>query len=129
MMDVHKGIFGETDNFACKMKRKPRLMVIIAMREAKVIGYKAGYEMDKDKFYSWLGGVDAVYRNRGIASALMEKQHEYLKQSGYHIVQTKTKNKWRNMLLLNIKHGFEAVETYYNERGVHKIVLEKKLVN
>jgi GNAT superfamily N-acetyltransferase len=99
------------------------------MDDKKVIGYKIGYEIDRNKFYSWLGGVDSKYRKHGVATKLMEKQHQYLKGNGYNIVQTKTMNKWRSMLVLNIKNGFDVIETYTDEKGLHKIVLEKSLLN
>lgn len=58
----------------------------------------------------------------------MEKQHQYLKENFYKVVQTKTMNRWRNMLLLNIKNGFDIDETYTDDNGLHKIILEKRLV-
>ncbi|WP_227521526.1 MULTISPECIES: GNAT family N-acetyltransferase [Bacillus] len=128
IVDLHADIFGTTDDLINKMCNKPRLLINIAMDGKKVIGYKIGYELDNETFYSWLGGVDSTYRNQGIASILMEKQHDYLKEQGYKVVQTKTMNKWRNMLILNIKHGFDVIETYTNERGLHKIILEKNLL-
>lgn len=79
------------------------MFVITAMIGTKVIGYKLGYPLDNQKFYSWLGGVDPNYRKRGVASRLMEIQHQHLKKNGYNVVQTKTMNKWRNMLVLNIR--------------------------
>ncbi len=60
---------------------------------------------------------------------LIDKQHQYLKSKGYKIVRTKTMNKWRSMLILNIKHGFDVISTDTDEKGVHKIILEKKLLN
>lgn len=83
--------------------------------------------MDSHTFYSWLGGVHNQYRKHGIASTLMEKQHQFLKEKGFKLVQTKTMNRWRKMLILNIKHGFDVIETYTDEKGLHKIVLEKNL--
>ncbi|MFE1243145.1 GNAT family N-acetyltransferase [Fictibacillus sp. NPDC058756] len=41
------------------------------MQDGNVIGYKMGYESDKRKFYSWLGGVDSQHRGQGIAAKLM----------------------------------------------------------
>lgn len=129
IIDLHKIIFGTTDDLINKMRSKPKLLVITAMDGTNVIGYKIGYELDNNKFYSWLGGVDTNYRKRGIASDLMEKQHQYLREIGYNIVQTKTMNKWRSMLVLNIKNGFDVIDTYIDEKGLHKIILEKKLLN
>lgn len=129
IIDLHKNIFGTSDDLITKIGSKHRLLVITAMDGTKVIGYKIGYELDNNKFYSWLGGVDTNYRKHGIASELMEKQHQYLKENGYSVIQTKTMNKWRSMLVLNIKNGFDVIDTYIDEKGLHKIILEKKLLN
>jgi predicted GNAT family acetyltransferase len=126
---LHKEIFGTSDDLINKMLAKPQLLVITAMDGTKIIGYKIGYAIDTNKFYSWLGGVDTKYRKHGIASMLMEKQHQYLKENGYKVIQTKTMNKWRSMLVLNIKNGFDVIDTYTDEKGLHKIVLEKNLFN
>jgi predicted GNAT superfamily acetyltransferase len=128
ILELHKGIFGTSDDLINKMKSKHQLLVITAMYGKKVIGYKMGYEIDDVKFYSWLGGVDPIYRNQGIAYTLMEKQHQYLKEKGYYVVQTKTMNKWRSMLVLNIKNGFDVIDTYTDVKGLHKIILEKNLL-
>ncbi|MDX5475090.1 MAG: GNAT family N-acetyltransferase [Bacillaceae bacterium] len=127
LVTLHKFIFGLNEDLKNKISNKPPLLTIIAMEDSKVIGYKIGYPLNSKTFYSWLGGVHPNYRNLGIASMLMEKQHKHLRDNGYKIVQTKTMNKWRNMLILNIKHGFDVIETYTDEKGLHKIVLEKKL--
>ncbi|MEQ2529312.1 GNAT family N-acetyltransferase [Bacillaceae bacterium CLA-AA-H227] len=124
---LHRSIFGTTDNLSDKLARKPHILIITAMDGNKVIGYKIGYEIDRETFYSWLGGVDTHYRENGIAATLMDKQHAYLREKGYKIVRTKTMNKWCKMLILNIKFGFDVIETYTDEKGLHKIILEKKL--
>ncbi|WP_246010425.1 GNAT family N-acetyltransferase [Bacillus yapensis] len=125
---LHRSIFGTTDNLSDKLARKPHILIITAMDGNRVIGYKIGYEIDRETFYSWLGGVDTHYRENGIAATLMDKQHAYLREKGYKIVRTKTMNKWRNMLILNIKFGFDVIETYTDEKGLHKIILEKKMI-
>ncbi|PYF06832.1 GNAT family N-acetyltransferase [Ureibacillus chungkukjangi] len=127
ILNLHVAIFGDSDDLITKMSSKSKLLIITARDGERVVGYKMGYEITNDKFYSWLGGVNLLYRNQGIAASLMEMQHRYLKNSGYNIVQTKTMNKWRGMLILNIKNGFDIIETYTDENGLHKIVLEKNL--
>lgn len=124
---LHNSIFGGSDNLPAKMGGKPKLLFNLALDGQKLVGYKIGYELHQTKFYSWLGGVDPEYRNHGIASTLMHQQHRHLKQHGYTSVQTKTMNKWRGMLILNIKNGFNIVETYNDQNGRHKIILEKDL--
>ncbi|MBD7937811.1 MULTISPECIES: GNAT family N-acetyltransferase [Cytobacillus] len=129
ILKLHKDIFGTSDSLISHMQRQSKLLVIIAKDGEKTIGYKIGYAIDRTKFYSWLGGIDFNYRKQGIASMLMKKQHQYLRNNGFHIVQTKTMYKWRNMLILNIKSGFDIIHTYTNEKGLHKIILEKNLLN
>ncbi|BAB04719.1 GNAT family N-acetyltransferase [Halalkalibacterium halodurans] len=127
ILHLHEQIFGQKDNLLEKMERKPNILIFVALDRGHVVGYKIGYELDKQTFYSWLGGVDPNIRKQGIGSMLMERQHDYLRDVGYKVVRTKTMNKWRNMLLLNIKSGFDVIETYIDDKGLHKIVLEKKL--
>ncbi|MFD2132402.1 GNAT family N-acetyltransferase [Pseudogracilibacillus auburnensis] len=128
IVDLHQSIFGISHDLIHKMANKPQLFVIIAMDGKNIIGYKIGYAIDQNKFYSWLGGVDAKYRKHGIATKLMDMQHQYLREEGYKVVRTKTMNKWRGMLLLNIKNGFDVIDTYRDEKGIHKIILEKSLI-
>ena len=99
MMDLHACIFGDADELKTKMEKKPGLLIHLAYQDTKVIGYKMGYELEEGIFYSWLGGVDPTFRNCGIATKLMENQHEYIKEKGYKVVRTKTMNKWRSMLI------------------------------
>ncbi|MEI3604824.1 GNAT family N-acetyltransferase [Pseudogracilibacillus sp. SE30717A] len=130
IINLYSDVFGGNDKeLLIKMKNKPKLLFNIALYDQKVVGFKIGYELDNNKFYSWLGGVHPDYRKHGIALTLMEKQHEYLRGNGYKVVQTKTMNKWRNMLILNIKNGFDVIETYTDDNGLQKIVLEKTLLN
>ncbi|QUW23623.1 GNAT family N-acetyltransferase [Sporosarcina sp. Marseille-Q4063] len=129
IIKLHYSIFGDSDSLVNQMKSKPQMLIDVAMEGEKVIAYKIGYALDNAKFYSWLGGVDADYRNYGVASKLMDKQHQHLIMNGYKIVQTKTMNKWRSMLILNIKNGFDVIGTYNEDNGETKIILEKKLFN
>lgn len=73
-------IFNNVDTFNDRINDKPKILFNIALDGPKVIGFKIGYELDKNKFYSWLGGVDANYRKHGIASKLMIQQHQYIKR-------------------------------------------------
>ncbi|WHX42588.1 GNAT family N-acetyltransferase [Mesobacillus sp. AQ2] len=128
LISLHSRVFNTSEDLAAKMAIKPQLLIITAITGTKVVGYKIGYELKKDKFYSWLGGVDPDFRAHGIASELMQRQHKHLMEKGYRIIQTKTMNKWRGMLILNIKSGFDIIDTYIDEKGLHKIILEKQLI-
>lgn len=127
IIKLHFHVFGESDDLKGRMKGKPKLRIDIALDDTAVVGYKIGYALNREQFYSWLGGVHDGYRSRGIAFALMGNQHKHAKDCGYRTVQTQTKNKWRNMLVLNIKNGFDVIGTFTDSKGEPRIMLEKKL--
>ncbi|MBS4193571.1 GNAT family N-acetyltransferase [Lederbergia citri] len=127
ILQIHEDIFHDSSALIRKMVNKSKILIVVAIKDSRVVAYKMGYELSNEKFYSWLGGVDQNYRNLGIATKLMEKQHEYLRKHGYKIVQTKTKNRWRQMLILNLKNGFNIMDTYTDKNGEIKIILEKNL--
>ncbi|MCL6625712.1 GNAT family N-acetyltransferase [Alicyclobacillus shizuokensis] len=129
MCRLHDSIFTEqdSDTISMELQRKSRFLILLAVNQGEVVGYKVGYEDRTQRFYSWLGGVYPEYRGRGIASELMRRQHEWCRERGYRVIRTQTKNKWRDMLILNLRHGFDIVGTYTDEKGEPKIILEKKL--
>ncbi len=127
ILELHETVFGDSKTLVEKIKSKPKFLINVALDQSTVIGYKIGYELDSQKYYSWYGAVHEEYRGKGIASRLLEQQHRFLVESGYRIVQTKTRNKWRGMLILNIKNGFDVLETFTDDEGIHRIILEKKL--
>lgn len=127
LKSLHHRIFEGEFKLEQKLRDKRNILIQLITHEDNAIAYKVGYELDSDVFYSWLGGVDPAHRHQGLAQQLMTEQHELLKEKGYTVVQTKTMNRWRGMLLLNIKNGFDVKSTYTDERGNHKIVLEKCL--
>jgi len=127
ILELHESIFKDSKTLVGKIKSKQKVLINVALDESTVIGYKIGYELEPRMYYSWYGAVHEKYRGKGIATSLMEQQHRFLVESGYEIVQTKTRNKWRGMLILNIKTGFDVLETFTDDEGIHRIILEKKL--
>ncbi|ANU20565.1 hypothetical protein BBI15_10225 [Planococcus plakortidis] len=126
---LHREIFGGPGHWLEQLNRQETAWTYVALVDNCVVGYKIGYALDDQIFYSWLGGVRPDCRKLGIASELMRRQHADLRATGYKIVRTKTMNKWRCMLLLNIQTGFDIVATEIDPRGQLKIVLEKKLLS
>jgi len=114
-----------SDKVEERMKKVDGLIILCAFHEERVVGFKVGHEDTSEEFFSWIGGIHPFYRKRGIASNFMEMQHRILKERGYKAVFTKTKNKWRNMLILNLRHGFDVIGTYTDSKGEPKIILKK----
>ena len=127
ILKLHESVFEESATLVDKIKSKSKVLMNIAIDQSTVVGYKIGYEIDTHKYYSWYGAVHEAYRGQGIASELMKQQHCLVKEAGYTIVQTKTRNKWRSMLILNIKNGFDVIDVFTDDAGIHRIVLEKNI--
>ena len=115
-----------------KIKRecsaKHQLLALFAFVDGNPAGFKVGYEMTARLYYSWIGGVIPDFRGNGVARQLMAQQHEMIKEMGYKVVRTHTENRFRNMLILNLRSGFDIVGVT-NEITKNKtiIVLDKVL--
>ncbi|MFD1206182.1 GNAT family N-acetyltransferase [Sporosarcina contaminans] len=127
ILNVHDEIFQNATDLERKIVEKHNVLVIAAIDSGKVVGYKIGYEQSPGRYYSWYGAVQEKYRGKGIASKLMKKQHQLIAEAGYSMIETKTRNKWKEMLILNIQHGFDIVDTFVDSDGIHRITMEKTL--
>jgi ribosomal protein S18 acetylase RimI-like enzyme len=111
-----------------ELEARKDLLLQFAFDQETLCGYKLGFQHSPEIFYSWIGGIVPTYRRRGIAKILMEEQHRVLKERGYKFIRTSTKNKYREMLILNLRSGFEitGVEKKLKE-AQQSILLEKAL--
>jgi GNAT superfamily N-acetyltransferase len=110
-----------------KLEDKKELLCLFAVEKEVLVGFKLGYTHPDGVFYSWLGGVDEKMRGQGIASQLMKYQHEKVQMLGFNKVRTYGRNERKAMLTTNIKHGFDIISTFVDDKGRHKIVFEKLL--
>lgn len=124
---VHRYVFDGDSLKEEKLPNKEGFLAFVAIEDGTVIGFKLGYEMEDGVFYSWLGGVHPSWQKRGIASKLMEAQHTECKKRGYPKVRTYGRNAKKAMLMLNLKHGFDIIDTFIDGKGRHKIIFEKEL--
>lgn len=113
-------------NLAAHLEGRTTLVNLAADGD-RLVGCKIGYEDSPHEFRSWIGGVDPDYRRRGIATELMRRQHTWATQQGYKTVYTKTKNKFREMLILNLRHGFDVIGAYTDRHDDPKLILQKPL--
>lgn len=127
--DLFKVCFGESNAAELKatVEQHRQFLVVLAFVEGKLVGAKIGYGEQPDTFSSWMGGVLPEFRGLGIASDMMEKQQAWCRAKGYTKVRTKTRNRFREMLMLNLKQGFEIIGTQSSSRGGLLILLEKNL--
>ncbi|MGP4081804.1 GNAT family N-acetyltransferase [Pseudalkalibacillus sp. R45] len=124
---LHNLVFSSTKGFLEELQTKHRFCMLAAYDKGTPIGYKIGYERKANHFYSWLGGVHPDHRGKGVGEELLIRQHDWCRTNGYQTIRTHTKNKWRSMLILNIKNGFDIIGTFTDKSGEPKIILEKHL--
>ena len=73
-----------------------------------LVGFKLGYAVTSERYYSWLGGVHPCYQRRGIAANLMEQQHQWVRSAGYSVIETELIQTNHAMAKLNEATGFTA---------------------
>lgn len=98
---------------------------LLAYDGDKLVGFKMGFARDNERFYSWSGGVLPEYQNLGVATSLMILQHDWCKQKGFKKIETRTLNKFVDMLRLNLKFGFQIAGTLSSSGDKLKIIMEK----
>ena len=91
-----------------RMSSMPDVSAFLAIASGRIVGFKVGYAMSQRKYYSWLGGVDPAFRRHGIASALMQRQHEWIAVRGYTVVETSANQENTAMAQANLRHGFSV---------------------
>ncbi|MGL6170424.1 MAG: GNAT family N-acetyltransferase, partial [Vibrio sp.] len=59
--------FAQSENeqsLQARLADKPSL-VLVAQQQDQLVGFKIGYALDSENFYSWFGGVDPAARGCG----------------------------------------------------------------
>ena len=91
-------------------------------------GFKLGYALDSDTFYSWIGGVLPQHRKKGIAKQLLSYQESWCESRGYKSIRVKSTNLFRPMLLMLIKNKYNIIGTEHSETfDTTKILFSKDL--
>ncbi len=129
LLHLYETIFDDAklDFFIDRITSKTDVIIVLTYFENLPVGFKIGYRYNETTFYSWVGGVLPDFRRKGIAQKLAKKQEELIKEKGYKKLRTKSMNRFKPMLILNIKNGFDIVQVYTNTTGQQKIVFEKDL--
>jgi len=103
------------------------MSLIVRDQKRKLIGFKLGYNASQDVFYSWLGGVHPLHRKLGIASALIDVQCSWCRQSNFSIIRTKSLISNTSMYSLNRKKGFFVVGNDFSGSRGPKLIFSKNL--
>ncbi len=115
------------ETFDQRLSEKAMPCTILCYKESELIGFKLGYQLDPNTFYSWMGGVKPAFRERGIAKKLADMQLQWAKARGFIKIRTKSKNQFKPMMIFNLKQGFDIVGTEPGYQDQVKIIFEKTL--
>lgn len=110
-----------------RLTRMPEVSLFCAREEGRLLAFKAGYAIAERKYYSWLGAVAPDRRNQGIASELARRQHAWLRECGFSVVETSSRNNNSIMTRINLASGFVMIGTKIEPHGV-QVLWSKKLV-
>ncbi len=100
---------------------------LIARVDGELSGFKLGYALNKETYYSWLGAVKPNLLRFGIASALHTSLLAFCRRNSFKKLQTKTMNRYKAMLIMNLKNGFDIVGTEQTSAGETKVLMELNL--
>jgi predicted GNAT superfamily acetyltransferase len=130
IMRLYTEIFkdADLDFFKDRCKSHPKLFSVLAFDEVSLVGFKMGYPYSETVFYSWIGGVLQRCRHQGIGKGLAKIQEQWAVDQGFTALRTKSMNRYKAMMTLNLKNGFDITQVYTNSRGQTKIVFEKQLM-
>ena len=105
------------DEHIIKTFDRDDLLILLARSTGTVAGFKLGYQLDADTFYSAKGGVRSAYRRNGIARALLCTMLDVVEQRGYErFVYDTFPNKHPGMTVLGLDEGFEVVRAGYSSQ-------------
>jgi ribosomal protein S18 acetylase RimI-like enzyme len=91
------------------------LLMLLAVCRGEPAGFKIGYRLKPDTFYSAKGGVLPDYRRLGIARALLYEMLDHVREQGYRrFVYDTFPNKHPGMTVLGLAEGFEVVDAGYS---------------
>jgi len=105
-----------------RLDNMPDVTVFTAHKEGVLIGFKAGYATAYNRYYSWLGGTLPNFRKQGIASKLMDTQHQWIMLSRFNVLDTHVDQKNKPMIALNEKHGFLTIGSFVKSGNENRIM-------
>lgn len=105
------------------------LLMMLAWIDDEPVGFKIGYRLRRDAFYSAKGGVLPQHRRRGIARSLLYAMMDRVREWGYRAFTFDTfPNKHPGMTVLGLSEGFRIVKAGYNPQyDDYRLRFEKEL--
>lgn len=104
-------------------------LILFVYVNGQAAACKAGYALDRDCFYSWMGAVLPQWHRQGLARQLALRQEQWAKEKGYTRIRFKTRNSCRAMLQFALARRFNIIGVEPKEAvRDYRIWLEKTLI-
>jgi ribosomal protein S18 acetylase RimI-like enzyme len=121
--EIDEFIIKENEQSLAQRLEGKRHLILVAEQQGQILGFKIGYELDSDTFYSWFGGVSPKARNLGLAQKLLDVQESWAIEQGYQQLKVKSRNQFPAMLRLLLRNNYliESFEPYepLSESRIH----------
>ena len=110
---LNAAIFGES-RVIHRLDRDD-LLILLAQRDGRAVGFKVGYAESPSTFYSAKGGVLPEERRHGVARTLLAAMQAEARRMGYARFAFDTfPNKHPGMTVLGLAAGFTVTAAGYN---------------
>lgn len=115
--DLNRAVFGE-DHIINSFDHDDLLMLLaVAEASGDPVGFKIGYRLSAEVFYSAKGGVASNWRRQGIARLLLHDLMQRAQRRGYDRFAYDTfPNKHPGMTVLGLDEGFRVTRAGYSAR-------------
>ncbi|WP_165312612.1 GNAT family N-acetyltransferase [Vibrio ziniensis] len=112
--EIEEFIVKENEQSLAQRLDGKRHLILVAEQQGKILGFKIGYELDSETFYSWFGGVSPKARNMGLAQKLLDEQEKWVIDKKYQQLKVKSRNQFPAMLRLLLRNHYliESFEPY-----------------
>lgn len=101
-------------------------LLLIASLDERAVGFFLGFELKPSVYFSWLLAVDPEFRRLGIASQLMDAQHNWVTEHGYAAIRLECQNQHRPMMHMALERGYDIVGLRWDpDRGHNLVIFEK----
>ncbi len=112
--EIEEFIVKENEQTLSERLEGKRHLILVAELQGQILGFKIGYELDSDTFYSWFGGVSPKARKMGLAQTMLDEQEKWVISKGYQQLKVKSRNQFPAMLRLLLRNDYliEHFEPY-----------------
>lgn len=112
--EIEEFIAKENEQTLSERLEGKRHLILVAEQQGQILGFKIGYELDSDTFYSWFGGVSPKARKMGLAQKMLDEQELWVVSKGYQQLKVKSRNQFPAMLRLLLRNDYliEYFEPY-----------------